>query len=61
MSNYISNETKVFNEQNPPWMNANNYWNKSGFKKTLDKQSKLLLSFQMQSSAMKTRKFDGIL
>ena len=22
MSNYIPNETKVFDEQNPPWMNA---------------------------------------
>ena len=22
MSNYIPNETKVFDDQNPPWMNA---------------------------------------
>ena len=22
MSNYIPNETKVFNDQNPPWINA---------------------------------------
>ena len=63
MSNYIPNKTKVFDDQNQPWMNEkieNLIIAKDEVSKK-QKQSKSILHLQISSAARETRKLDRIL
>ena len=65
MNNYIPNETKIFDDQNSAWINADIgdliiVKNKI-HKKISKRYSKLLLQLQILSAARETRKFERFL